>query len=114
MTPRTRAGKPCRERPMNELRVMRLLSTPGHANVCGLIDLFSDDRFLYVVMEFCPGGDLFNRVQRHRHPADGGCRLVEGDAIPAPACAEWGQPFVAKGRGPGFPPHDCPKTGRSR
>ncbi|KAL1561736.1 Phosphoenolpyruvate carboxylase kinase 4 [Salvia divinorum] len=44
----------------NEAKLMQLVS--GHPNVVGVFDVYEDDDFLHVVLEYCGGGDLFQRI----------------------------------------------------
>lgn len=44
----------------NEAKLMHLVS--GHPNVIGFFDVYEDDEFLHVVLEYCGGGDLLERV----------------------------------------------------
>ncbi|KAK6145948.1 hypothetical protein DH2020_019817 [Rehmannia glutinosa] len=44
----------------NEAKLMHLAS--GHPNVLGIFDVYEDDEFLHVVLEYCGAGDLFERI----------------------------------------------------
>ncbi|KAL8491033.1 hypothetical protein ACS0TY_022883 [Phlomoides rotata] len=44
----------------NEVKLTQLVS--GHPNVVGVFDVYEDDEFLHVVLEYCGGGDLLERV----------------------------------------------------
>ncbi|GFP85768.1 phosphoenolpyruvate carboxylase kinase 1 [Phtheirospermum japonicum] len=44
----------------NEAKLMLLAS--GHPNVLGIFDVYEDDEFLHVVLEYCGSGDLFQRI----------------------------------------------------
>ncbi|ETV72980.1 CAMK/CAMKL protein kinase [Aphanomyces astaci] len=49
-----------------ELHVHRILSANGgHANVLRLRDHFHDESNLYLVLNYCPGGDLFTVLRTH-------------------------------------------------
>ena len=39
---------------------MRVLAAPGHPNVIRLDQVLQDPEYLYIVMEFANGGDLFD------------------------------------------------------
>lgn len=41
----------------NELSI---LHDSDHPNIVSLIDVFEDNDYLHIVMEYCYGGDLFN------------------------------------------------------
>ena len=43
-----------------QAEVMRVLASPGHANVIRLDQVLQDPEYLYIVMEFANGGDLFD------------------------------------------------------
>jgi serine/threonine protein kinase len=47
-----------------EIRVAQLLH---HAGVVQLVDLLQDDANYYVLMEFCPGGELFETILEKHH-----------------------------------------------
>jgi hypothetical protein len=50
------------EDPMNELATMIMLSEPGHPSVVRLLDYFQDSNFLYIVIPYYDGGDLFKKI----------------------------------------------------
>lgn len=39
-----------------------LLTVKDHPNIVSLVDTFEDERYFYLVMELCDGGDLFSKV----------------------------------------------------
>lgn len=47
-----------------EIKVMKELD---HPNICKLLETFSKDKWIFFVMEFCEGGELFDRI------VDNGC-----------------------------------------
>ena len=51
------------ENPMVELRVQQRLSDPGHANVLGIVDVVFDDQYVYAVLPYCNGGELFSVIE---------------------------------------------------
>jgi len=56
-----RSWSECRiEDPQSEAEVMKVLAEPGHANVICLKEVLNDDEYLYIIMEFANGGDLFD------------------------------------------------------
>ncbi|KAF3330172.1 Calcium-dependent protein kinase 7 [Carex littledalei] len=40
---------------------------PQHPNIVSLRDTFEDDRSVYLVMELCEGGELFDRIKAREH-----------------------------------------------
>jgi calcium-dependent protein kinase len=42
-----------------EISIMRELD---HPNVIKLFEFFEDDRYVYLVMELCEGGELFDKI----------------------------------------------------
>jgi len=44
---------------MNELEVLQKIS---HPNILNAVSLFEDDTHYYVATEFCPGGELLDRL----------------------------------------------------
>jgi len=51
----------CRiEDPQSEAEVMKVLAEPGHPNVIRLNQVLQDSEYLYIIMEFANGGDLFD------------------------------------------------------
>ena len=55
-----------------EIRINQQLRHPG---IVSLIDIFKDNFNFYIVMEFCPGGELFQWIVNHGH-------LTEEDSRP--------------------------------
>lgn len=45
----------------DEIRIMKDLD---HPNICKLLETFEKDRHIFFVMEFCPGGELFDRIMK--------------------------------------------------
>lgn len=41
-------------------REIEVLKVSQHPNICGLIDLFENSEFYYIVIEYMQGGDLFD------------------------------------------------------
>ncbi|KAI9070621.1 hypothetical protein K1719_047419 [Acacia pycnantha] len=41
------------------------LSSVNHPNIIGLLEVFQEDGFVYLVLEFCAGGNLASYIQRH-------------------------------------------------
>jgi calcium-dependent protein kinase len=42
---------------------VEILKTLDHPNVLKVFEYFEDDQDYYIVMEFCPGGDLFDKLE---------------------------------------------------
>lgn len=51
------------ENPLDEIAAMFLLSKPGHDNVLEMLDFMMDDEYLYAVLPFLPGKDLYHRMK---------------------------------------------------
>eukprot|EP00541_Cyclophora_tenuis_P005719 CAMPEP_0116542362 /NCGR_PEP_ID=MMETSP0397-20121206/978_1 /TAXON_ID=216820 /ORGANISM="Cyclophora tenuis, Strain ECT3854" /LENGTH=452 /DNA_ID=CAMNT_0004066371 /DNA_START=1 /DNA_END=1359 /DNA_ORIENTATION=+ len=49
------------EDPIKEISAMQLIGN-YHPNVLGCIEVLQDDEYLYTIMPYCAGGDLFGRV----------------------------------------------------
>jgi serine/threonine protein kinase len=47
--------------PIKEISAMQLIGN-YHPNVLGCLDVLQDDDFLYTVMPYCSGGDLYGRL----------------------------------------------------
>jgi len=56
------------ENPLDEISAMELLRCPGHVNVIDLIDYMQDNDYLYLVLPYCPGKDLFQRLEARGKP----------------------------------------------
>ena len=44
----------------------KLLSKLKHPNIVSYKDSFEKDGFLYIAMQFCEGGDLYNKLKEQR------------------------------------------------
>lgn len=62
------------ERFETEIRIMQQLHHPG---VVQIVDLYKDSNFYFVILEFCPHGNLYQYVVRHENG-----RLGEEEAKP--------------------------------
>uniref|UniRef100_A0A7S2GVE6 Protein kinase domain-containing protein n=1 Tax=Helicotheca tamesis TaxID=374047 RepID=A0A7S2GVE6_9STRA len=49
------------EDPIKEVAAMQLLGD-YHPNIVGSVDLLQDDKYLYSIIPYCSGGDLYSRV----------------------------------------------------
>jgi serine/threonine protein kinase len=52
------------EDPLKEVSAMQLIGD-YHPNVIGAMEVLQDDQYLYTVMPFCSGGDLFTNLNCH-------------------------------------------------
>lgn len=43
---------------------IQILSTLDHPNIVKYYETYENDKFLYIVMEYCPGGDLFDLITK--------------------------------------------------
>ncbi|KAL2463621.1 Phosphoenolpyruvate carboxylase kinase 1 [Forsythia ovata] len=46
----------------NEAKIMQLVSSNNHLNVLRIFDVYEDDSFLHIVVEYCESSDLFERI----------------------------------------------------
>ncbi|KAG8373169.1 hypothetical protein BUALT_Bualt12G0143100 [Buddleja alternifolia] len=44
----------------NEAKIMQVVT--GHTNVLAIFDVYEDDEFVHIVMEYCGDGDLYERI----------------------------------------------------
>jgi calcium-dependent protein kinase len=49
------------------LREMEILLTLDHPNVIKFYEIYEDERYFYIVQEYCAGGELLQRVIRQKH-----------------------------------------------
>lgn len=42
---------------------MDILAQLDHPNIAKLFETLEDDRFVYLVMELCEGGELFDKIE---------------------------------------------------
>jgi len=47
----------------NLMEEVRLLKELDHPNICHLFEVFEDANAIYLVMDLCDGGELFNRIE---------------------------------------------------
>ena len=43
-----------------------ILITVDHPNIVKYYETYEDDDYLYLVMEYCPGGELLERILAHK------------------------------------------------
>ena len=41
-----------------------ILKIAKHPNIITLYDVFENEKFIYIIMEYCPGGDLFSYIEK--------------------------------------------------
>jgi hypothetical protein len=64
------------EDPIKEVAAMQLVGS-GHPHVLGAVDVLQDGDFLYSVMPYCSGGDLFGVVVKHAEESGGEIGMPE-------------------------------------
>ncbi|KAG7386087.1 hypothetical protein PHYPSEUDO_000679 [Phytophthora pseudosyringae] len=62
------------ENPLVELAAQQYLSVPGHENVLTLLECLHDADFIYAVLPFCNGGELFSVVESGGAMEEAECR----------------------------------------
>lgn len=63
-------GKPEQGKMLEEMNIMAKLD---HPNVIRIFDYFEDKKSYYLVMEYCEGGELFDKIKK-------GVKMTEGEA----------------------------------
>ncbi|KZT62909.1 kinase-like protein, partial [Calocera cornea HHB12733] len=58
----------------DEFRIHRNIS--GHPNILPFLEILQDDLWFYLVLDYCPGGDLFKQIV-HRRRYFGNDRLIK-------------------------------------
>ena len=64
------------EDPIKEVAAMQLIGS-GHPHVLGALDVLQDGDFLYSVMRYCAGGDLFGVVVKYAEESGGEIGMPE-------------------------------------
>lgn len=64
------------EDPIKEVAAMQLVGS-GHPHVLGADDVLQDGDFLYSIMPYCSGGDLFGVVVKYAEESGGECGMPE-------------------------------------
>jgi serine/threonine protein kinase len=62
---------------------VRLLEQLRHPNIVPIVDCFFEGNFIFVVMEYCSGGELFQYLVDHGRMRECECRRVFGDIVSA-------------------------------
>jgi len=42
-----------------------ILKIAKHPNIIKLYDVYENEKYIYIIMEYCPGGDLFSYIEKH-------------------------------------------------
>ena len=45
---------------------VRILTTLDHPNIVKYYETYDDVKYMYLVMEYCPGGELFDRIAKQK------------------------------------------------
>ncbi|ETW00835.1 CAMK protein kinase [Aphanomyces invadans] len=69
------------ENPLVELATQQYLSTPGHPHVLTLVECLHDPEFIYAVLPFCRGGELFSLVETGGAMDEDECRHWFGQVL---------------------------------
>merc|ERR1719450_1403527 len=68
------------ERFKKEIAIMKMMD---HPNVIKLYETFEDHRNIYLVMEICAGGELFDRIIESGHFTEVQCAIIMQQIIRA-------------------------------
>lgn len=70
-------NEPVREDAMEEIRIMQYLNRDaGHVHVLRLVDVLHDSTYIFLILECCPGGDLYKFVTKRRRLDEDTARRV--------------------------------------
>jgi len=64
----------------NEISIMKRLS---HPNVLRLVDLFNNDVHCYIVLEYCDGGEIFNKIIEYTYFSEDLSRFIFSQLLSA-------------------------------
>jgi len=73
-----RSSRQCRSL-LLEIEIMVKLR--NNLNVCHIQDIWEDDRAVYMVMEYCSGGDLIHQCKSHKQFSEADARLYFQDIL---------------------------------
>ena len=48
-------------------RELEILKKLDHPNIVKFYETYQDEKYLYFVMEYCSGGELFNQIIKRKH-----------------------------------------------
>jgi serine/threonine protein kinase len=60
---------------------VRLLEQLHHPNIVTIIDCLFQDDLIFVIMEYCSGGELFNHIVQHGRLREPDCRRIFSDIV---------------------------------
>ena len=52
------------------------MKTLDHPNIIKVFENFEDNRYIYLVMELCDGGELFDRIIEKGHFTEAEARVI--------------------------------------
>ena len=50
----------------NLQRELTILKTVDHPNIIKLYEVFEDEKYIHIVMEYCSGGELYDRIEKKK------------------------------------------------
>eukprot|EP00826_Nyctotherus_ovalis_P016295 TRINITY_DN1470_c0_g4_i3.p1 TRINITY_DN1470_c0_g4~~TRINITY_DN1470_c0_g4_i3.p1 ORF type:complete len:460 (+),score=131.30 TRINITY_DN1470_c0_g4_i3:102-1481(+) len=62
---------------------VKILSKVDHPNIVKYFSSFQSEKYLYVVMEYCPGGNLFERILKQEKFNEGEAKKLMGEILRA-------------------------------
>lgn len=65
---------------------VRVLQTVRHPNIVQLVDVVYTEQIIYVVMEYCSGGDVLHAIEEDHFLSEGRCRSLIRDVLLGLAC----------------------------
>jgi len=64
-----------------EIRIMKMIKKEPHPNIVGCYDVFQDNEYVYIILEYCDSGNLRNILKkplREKYAQYYFCQLTEG------------------------------------
>jgi calcium-dependent protein kinase len=66
---KTLSKKKLTEKAIAEIKdEIQILQTLDHPNIIRYLETFENEKFMYLVMEYCEGGELFDRLTQFEEP----------------------------------------------
>ena len=65
------------------IREIKIQTFPNHPNIVKLYTFFSDERYIYLVMELCCSGQLYGFLRKKRKLNKGLAKVILKDALKA-------------------------------